>query len=452
MEETKEKLDLLKRKEFVDNFTSIIKNYSKHSFSIAIDGLWGSGKTFTIDMIEESLFNEFLIFKYNAWENDFYEEPLIALLTTMVDHLNEMNKLENSINGITNEILSNCKDKIIAIISKISEQKLGFDIINTIKKTKNFFKKKRVESEIKNSFDQNINLKTAIKEVRKTLTELTSNTKIIFIVDELDRCLPQQAIRTLERTHHIFEGLDKTILLYTFDKNQLTGMLKNIYGTDFNPKQYFKKLFDVTLKLPNGEIDDNIESYIKDYLEDFNLKIEPQEKDLTIQEIINTILPNTPVREIKNIVELVHTAHKITKSKNNYICDYSIALYEIFLACLVCKFPESYKRFSKYQHISPEKFDIYISNNNEQAIQYRLSKLFKGKTFYTLDNSYNVKNVFINYKNNYYRTLLFWYFSEYANAGYLLNPDPQLSNQNNNYYENNYKFLQTFNDILRILD
>ena len=83
--------DFLNRQPYIDLLKSVIKNQTekKKSFSAAIDGDWGCGKTWVLYELEKQLSDnrEYLIFHFNAWQNDFYEEPLIAILSVMIESL-----------------------------------------------------------------------------------------------------------------------------------------------------------------------------------------------------------------------------------------------------------------------------------------------------------------------------------------------------------------------------
>ena len=100
--------DTLGREDYVNNVVSIVKDCAKKSKSttFAIEGKWGQGKTWLIDKIEAKLKNldiskdytkeeyeksssEYFIIHYNAWEKDYYEEPLLAILSTIVNELNK---------------------------------------------------------------------------------------------------------------------------------------------------------------------------------------------------------------------------------------------------------------------------------------------------------------------------------------------------------------------------
>ncbi len=85
--------DYLSRQPYLDLLKSIIANQcgNPSGYSFAIDGEWGSGKTWILTELENQLLEDsehkYLIFHYNAWENDFYEEPLVAILSVMIEKL-----------------------------------------------------------------------------------------------------------------------------------------------------------------------------------------------------------------------------------------------------------------------------------------------------------------------------------------------------------------------------
>ena len=90
-----DKLDILQRDEFVKQLERMIENISENKAStcFAINGKWGCGKTFVLDMLQEKLEveqnekiadNKYFIIRYNSWKFDYYEEPVIALVASIV--------------------------------------------------------------------------------------------------------------------------------------------------------------------------------------------------------------------------------------------------------------------------------------------------------------------------------------------------------------------------------
>ena len=81
--------DVLKRKEIASRLTNIICNQSL-PFVISIHGEWGTGKTFMLKRWQRDLENQdFKAIYFNAWEDDFCDDPLLSILGQLADHFKE---------------------------------------------------------------------------------------------------------------------------------------------------------------------------------------------------------------------------------------------------------------------------------------------------------------------------------------------------------------------------
>lgn len=70
----------LEREKYADILTSLVGSYSD-GFVLAINNKWGTGKTTFVKMWQQQLRNhEYETIYFNAWENDFEDNPLTALL------------------------------------------------------------------------------------------------------------------------------------------------------------------------------------------------------------------------------------------------------------------------------------------------------------------------------------------------------------------------------------
>ena len=87
-------IDYLQRKQNIENITTVIDNLSrlKTSSTFAIDGQWGCGKTFLLDLLEEELSSvkknssndsRYFIIRYDCWKNNFYSEPVIPMISSI---------------------------------------------------------------------------------------------------------------------------------------------------------------------------------------------------------------------------------------------------------------------------------------------------------------------------------------------------------------------------------
>lgn len=93
-------VDLLNRQAIVDQMIHLldILSDSRSSCTFALNGKWGSGKTFVLNMLEQQLREyqdgeKYIVFHYNCWQYDYYEEPLVAIIAAMLDSLDEQTNL-----------------------------------------------------------------------------------------------------------------------------------------------------------------------------------------------------------------------------------------------------------------------------------------------------------------------------------------------------------------------
>ena len=128
--------DHLSRQPFIDLLKNIIANQSANSkgYSIAIDGEWGSGKTWVLNELENQLDKAYLVFHYNAWQNDFYEEPLVAILSILISSLQDLKTL-NEKNGNT-KIISKSITTLLKLAGSVVEKKWGINPSEIFESTK----------------------------------------------------------------------------------------------------------------------------------------------------------------------------------------------------------------------------------------------------------------------------------------------------------------------------
>lgn len=136
-----DKIDILNRDVFVEQLMKLTENISANKLSIcfAINGSWGCGKTFVLDMFqeqlekvqsEETLSNKYFVIRYNCWKFDYYEEPLVAIVASMLTVIEEKTKLFPE-GEKKREILGVLKAISITLLSlgnTVLREKTGVDI------------------------------------------------------------------------------------------------------------------------------------------------------------------------------------------------------------------------------------------------------------------------------------------------------------------------------------
>lgn len=203
---------------------------------IAIDSSWGSGKTTFINNFIDYLGKvdkQSICIKFDAWENDFYADPIIPLVGVLESELElnnaGMDDVMTALRVITFEIVKSLTCATIDI-SKINQE-----IMDSSRKDLYTYKSLKNEKEL----------------IINKLGKLSETNRVYFFVDELDRCKPTFAIQLLERVKH-FLGIPKFVFVFGVDLKQLGESARSIYG-NINSHAYFEKFFDISINLPKPE-------------------------------------------------------------------------------------------------------------------------------------------------------------------------------------------------------
>ena len=83
--------DVLDRKQIAERLTNLIREQSA-PFVISINGYWGTGKTFMLKRWQKDLESQgFKAIYFNAWEDDFCDDPLLAIIGQLSEYFTESN-------------------------------------------------------------------------------------------------------------------------------------------------------------------------------------------------------------------------------------------------------------------------------------------------------------------------------------------------------------------------
>lgn len=249
---------VLGREYFANIITDVINLYSDTGCVIALNGEWGVGKTTFVKMWQQKLTNKgYRTIYYNSWESDFVDNPMIALLS--------------EIEGISindNKQLKANAGRIITTFGKAFGKHLlkkytGIDN-EVINDTVDGFSK-LCEDSIKEYQKQ----KAAIDDFKKSLIEFVANKDnekpIVFFIDELDRCNPLFAVKTLEQIKHLFE-IPNIVFILSINKKQLECAIQGYYGSSkMDANEYLRRFIDVECSLPNPDMEKFIDYLLQQY-------------------------------------------------------------------------------------------------------------------------------------------------------------------------------------------
>lgn len=302
------KHDKLGRFDFCNNITKeIFSTKTEGSLVVALNAPWGTGKTQLIKMWGneinlESLSDEpYRAIYYSAWENDDWTDAFTPFVYNLAEDRGKMEEFAS----------------IIEIMGKTSSRKLMklfgraiIDILLNQVGVSDSLKKDMADliSESKESVVQEAGLDVSdeFKEYSKSKIKLKSylekihDGKIVFFIDELDRCKPTFAIETLEIIKHFFD-LDNFIFVLSLDLMELVKSIEAVYGKGIDPTKYLAKFIDFRIDIPKVE---------KKYLSKFVFscmkiqEIETNEKELLVDAL--TLFFNEFDYELRDIILVIN--------------------------------------------------------------------------------------------------------------------------------------------------
>ena len=213
-------------------------------YSISSD--FGTGKTFFCEKLKNVLEKDGVqTTKMNIWEMDFYENPLLPILAKLNEIYNNNGKpLPTKIIDSTLKFSKNSLSFLCGTaIKSISQKALNVDIIEEFK---NHFSSESL-------YDDFSQYQNALNELKKTLTEWakSSDKPIVIIIDELDRCSPDFAVKTLEVLKHFFD-VSGFVFVLAIDERHLENSVKCLFGTE-NFEGYKRKFINNTFLLPHPD-------------------------------------------------------------------------------------------------------------------------------------------------------------------------------------------------------
>lgn len=252
--------DTIDRNKDIVYFYNILQAQESAS-TIAIDGRWGSGKTFFVrqtkmvinalnpscDMDEEKKTkatirlpfpkndeekeNYSIAVYYDAWENDNDTEPVLSLIYEITKQLSVDFSLSDK--------------SIVKTAGAIIEAISGHNV--------NGIKDALTSEDPFTKFKEQKDVEQKIKDFFTSLLAERGNRLVIFI-DELDRCKPTFAVHLLEQIKHYIID-DRITFVFSVNLEQLQHTIKHYYGANFDSCRYLDRFFDLRISMPPADLD-----------------------------------------------------------------------------------------------------------------------------------------------------------------------------------------------------
>lgn len=255
--------DSVGRNGSIADFIKFLDEETEGNIAIALNDSWGNGKTFFVNQLQMVLqsygssdpnladvknfmakylknypVKHYIPVYYDAWSNDNDNDPVLSIIFQMLQNISDLKQYD---------ITDRDWYSIIADGLDVVSMAFGCPRLNQL----------FADIKGKNPFEE---IKK-IKEVDKALSDIfdallekfPEDTRIIFFIDELDRCCPDFSVRLLERIKHHFLH-EKVIFVLTINTLELQNTIKRHYGNDFNADKYLHRFFDILIPLPAANI------------------------------------------------------------------------------------------------------------------------------------------------------------------------------------------------------
>jgi hypothetical protein len=284
-------VNAIDRNKVLVSFMKALNTVKGNAF-LSVDATWGSGKTVFAKQLQYLNFcdqsevsqildsevvseyqQKYVVFYYNAWENDYHEDPLQSLLFSLLNKFYSDIRFKDKAQAITKSILNSVIKEGVKTLTK--------GIVD-IEQLQNAPTMKDLVEQISAVEER----KAAVSKIIHSI--LPEGKKLLFVIDELDRCNPKFAVNTMEVMKHYYNDDDIVFVLST-NNRQLVHTVKKYYGSDFDGYAYLDKFYDVVFDLPKIDANEYLTNHLNVSDDEYYINLVPREiskhLNLTMREI-----------------------------------------------------------------------------------------------------------------------------------------------------------------------
>lgn len=274
------KVDLLNNEAIASTINSLLRARPDRPVTIGVHGDWGAGKSSVLEMIEAGLdgVDGVLCVKFNGWRFQGFEDAKIALIEGIVTALIEKRPMLNKAGGVVKEVFRRIDwlkvakkagglaltaftgvptpDQVQAALGALT--RVLSDPAKLATKENVVAAVETAKSLLKDDVETR-NVPEEIGEFRKAFDDLLKEAgieQLIVLIDDLDRCLPDTAIETLEAVR-LFVFTSRTAFVVAADEAMIEYAVRKHFpdlpdttGPRDYARNYLEKLIQVPFRIP----------------------------------------------------------------------------------------------------------------------------------------------------------------------------------------------------------
>lgn len=239
------KNDLLEMEQYASTLKSIVEMYAEGGGVLALNGDWGVGKTTFSKMWKQYLENNGIKTLYfNAWETDYYKDPLTAIIGELKHICNKTDKFNKFCSTAGKIGLNVTKNVILSLLNKYTG--INSEAVKDICDSTEVALIDRIKD-----YEEE---QSSIENFKQSLSEYVADCgacPLVFIIDELDRCNPNYAVKLLETIKHIFD-VPNIVFVLSICRKELENAIRGYYGSDrIDATNYLRRFIDIQFDVPH---------------------------------------------------------------------------------------------------------------------------------------------------------------------------------------------------------
>lgn len=306
--------DKLNRKPIAQQLSHLVENI-EDPLVIALDGGWGSGKsTFLKCWVGEHLKEQSHkadTLYFDAFENDYLEDPLIALTGALTDRLEQVDRKPELLKKL--RIAAYRIAPMAARIGLAAVTAGGTEIAGAVGDAVIEASSENVEKAAEAYWKREDGRRAAMGQFRAVLKSLTEPDKdgtpqktIVIVIDELDRCRPDYALQLLEVIKHFFATPGVHFVLGV-NMHELANSVRARYGAGIDADRYLHKFVPIRMQMPDLKSRKQNGHHASDYFHNVADAIQlPKFPAVIVEGFLGTCAPRVAItlRDIQRIATL----------------------------------------------------------------------------------------------------------------------------------------------------
>lgn len=217
-------------------------------FTIGVFGEWGTGKTSLMRLIERQLSDNpnIVTVWFNAWRYEQEEHPIIPLVGTIVQALEKHKGLSQRFGASGRQLIRSLRAIAYGFSAKSTVKVPGFAELEA-----SFVAKDMIDRNERLTPDPLLDRSlyfgafNSLEDVK-----LRENVRVVVLIDDLDRCFPDQAIRLLESIKLVL-AQPGFIFILGVARQVIEGYLQHRYSAEYGIKDFKGQLYlDKIVQLP----------------------------------------------------------------------------------------------------------------------------------------------------------------------------------------------------------